>query len=54
MSAATTLDLASEVADAHGARSLVAADNIEVAFSSGGSPSPRRDNPTHWLVSRPD
>lgn len=36
MSAATALDLAGEVADAHGARSLAAADHIEVSFSSGG------------------
>lgn len=36
MTAATALDLAREVADAHGARSLARADHIDVTFSSGG------------------
>lgn len=36
MTAATALDLAREVADAHGADSLAAADHIAVSFSSGG------------------
>lgn len=36
MTAATAIDLAREVADAHGARPLARADHIEVSFSSGG------------------
>lgn len=36
MTAAPALDLAREVADAHGAGSLAAADHIDVSFSSGG------------------
>lgn len=36
MTAATAVDLAREVADAHGAASLAAADHIAVSFSSGG------------------
>jgi len=36
MTAATADDLAGEVADAHGAASLAAADHITVSLSSGG------------------
>lgn len=36
MTAAAALDLAREVATAHGAQSLAAADHIDVSFSSGG------------------
>lgn len=36
MTAATTVDLVREVAAAHGAASLAAADHIAVSFSSGG------------------
>ena len=36
MTTATALDLAREVADAHGAGPLAAADHIDVSFSSGG------------------
>lgn len=36
MTAAAALDLAHEIAEAHGARSLAAADHIAVSFSSGG------------------
>jgi hypothetical protein len=36
VTAAAALDLAAEVADAHAAASLAAADHIDVSFSSGG------------------
>ena len=36
MTTATALDLARAVTEAHGARSLAAADHVDVSFSSGG------------------
>ena len=36
MTAASAVDLAAEVADAHASATLVAADHVDVSFSSGG------------------
>ena len=51
MTTATAIDLAREVAHAHGAGSLPR-PITSTCFSSGGLPSPRKDKRTHWRMSR--